>query len=140
MGWWTSRWPSVSFRPVRAVGQGAAQLGGGGLLVPAAVDPWTGYRYYAPGQLPEAGLIRLLHQACRGGAAGGDGGRDGPGPGYPAAAWDQCFPLRKSIVKVLATEDMTAWLAVISPSSRFWLSEVLERFSDPMNTFACRVP
>jgi protein phosphatase len=34
-----------------------------GLLVPAAVDPWTGYRYYAPGQLPEAGMILLLRQA-----------------------------------------------------------------------------
>ena len=34
-----------------------------GLLVPAAVDPWTGYRYYAPVQLPEAGLILLLRQA-----------------------------------------------------------------------------
>ncbi len=34
-----------------------------GLLVPAAVDPWTGYRYYAPGQLPEAGLILLLRRA-----------------------------------------------------------------------------
>ena len=34
-----------------------------GLLVPTAVDPWTGYRYYAPGQLPEAGLILLLRQA-----------------------------------------------------------------------------
>jgi len=34
-----------------------------GLLVPAAVDPWTGYRYYAPGQLPEAGVIFLLRQA-----------------------------------------------------------------------------
>jgi len=36
-----------------------------GLLVPAAVDPWTGYRYYAPGQLPEAGLILLLRRAVR---------------------------------------------------------------------------
>ncbi len=34
-----------------------------GLLVPAAVDPWSGYRYYAPGQLPEARLILLLRQA-----------------------------------------------------------------------------
>ena len=34
-----------------------------GLLVPAAVDPWTGYRYYAPGQLPEAALILLLRRA-----------------------------------------------------------------------------
>ena len=34
-----------------------------GLLVPTAVDPWTGYRYYAPGQLPEAGLILLLRRA-----------------------------------------------------------------------------
>ena len=34
-----------------------------GLLAPAAVDPWSGYRYYAPGQLPEARLIRLLRQA-----------------------------------------------------------------------------
>jgi PPM family protein phosphatase len=33
-----------------------------GLLAPAAVDPWSGYRYYAPGQLPEAKLIRLLRQ------------------------------------------------------------------------------
>ena len=140
MGWWTSRWPSVSFRPVRAVGQGAAQLGGGGPAGSGRGGSLDRVPVLCPGQLPEAGLIRLLHQACRGGAAGGDGGRDGPGPGYPAAAWDQCFPLRKSIAKVLAIEDMTAWLAVISPSSRFWLSEVLEKFSDPMNTFACRVP
>ena len=34
-----------------------------GLLVPAAVDPRSGYRYYATGQLPEAGLILLLRQA-----------------------------------------------------------------------------
>jgi PPM family protein phosphatase len=34
-----------------------------GLLVPAAVDPWSGYRYYAPGQLAEARLILLLRQA-----------------------------------------------------------------------------
>ncbi len=34
-----------------------------GLLAPAAVDGWSGYRYYAPSQLPEARLIRLLRQA-----------------------------------------------------------------------------
>jgi hypothetical protein len=34
-----------------------------GLLVPAAVDPWSGYRYYTPSQLAEAGLILLLRQA-----------------------------------------------------------------------------
>ena len=34
-----------------------------GLLVPAAVDPWSGYRYYASSQLPEARLILLLRQA-----------------------------------------------------------------------------
>lgn len=34
-----------------------------GLLIPAAVDPWSGYRYYAPGQLPVARLILLLRQA-----------------------------------------------------------------------------
>ena len=34
-----------------------------GLLVPAAVDPWSGYRYYAPGQLTEARLILALRQA-----------------------------------------------------------------------------
>ena len=34
-----------------------------GLLVPAAVDPWSGYRHYAPSQLPEARLILLLRQA-----------------------------------------------------------------------------
>ena len=34
-----------------------------GLLVPVAVDPWTGYRHYAPSQLPEARLILLLRQA-----------------------------------------------------------------------------
>lgn len=59
-----------------------------GLLVPAAVDPWTGYRYYAPGQLPEAGLILLLRRACRG--RGGRWGRrkrrSWSGPGQPAAA------------------------------------------------------
>ncbi len=34
-----------------------------GLLVPAAIDRWSGYRYYAPGQLPVARLILLLRQA-----------------------------------------------------------------------------
>ena len=34
-----------------------------GLLVPAAVDPWSGYRYYAPSQLAEARLILLLRRA-----------------------------------------------------------------------------
>jgi serine/threonine protein phosphatase PrpC len=34
-----------------------------GLLVPTAVDPWSGYRYYAPSQLAEARLILLLRQA-----------------------------------------------------------------------------
>ena len=34
-----------------------------GLLVPAAVDRWTGYRYYAPDQVRQAKLIRLLRQA-----------------------------------------------------------------------------
>jgi PPM family protein phosphatase len=33
------------------------------LLVPAAVDPWSAYRYYAPSQLAEARLILLLRQA-----------------------------------------------------------------------------
>ena len=33
------------------------------LLIPAAVDARSGYRYYAPSQLPEARLIRLLRQA-----------------------------------------------------------------------------
>jgi serine/threonine protein phosphatase PrpC len=34
-----------------------------GLLVPAAVDPSSGYRYYSPGQLPEAEMIDTLRQA-----------------------------------------------------------------------------
>jgi serine/threonine protein phosphatase PrpC len=34
-----------------------------GLLVPAAIDAWSGYRYYTPGQLGQARLIRLLRQA-----------------------------------------------------------------------------
>lgn len=34
-----------------------------GLLVPAAVDSVSGYRYYAPGQLREARLIAVLRQA-----------------------------------------------------------------------------
>jgi serine/threonine protein phosphatase PrpC len=34
-----------------------------GLLVPAAVDPASGYRYYSPGQLPEAQMIDTLRQA-----------------------------------------------------------------------------
>jgi hypothetical protein len=72
--------------------------------------------------------------------------REGGNPARPvwlpglAARYDQCFPLRKSVAKVWAIDDRTARLAVISPSSRFWLREVLEKFSDPMNTFACRVP
>lgn len=35
----------------------------GGLLVPAAVDPATGYRYYSPCQVTEARLIELLRAA-----------------------------------------------------------------------------
>jgi protein phosphatase len=34
-----------------------------GLLVPAAVDPASGYRYYSPGQLHEAQVIDALRQA-----------------------------------------------------------------------------
>jgi PPM family protein phosphatase len=34
-----------------------------GLLVPAAVDPASGYRYYSPGQLSEARVIDALRQA-----------------------------------------------------------------------------
>lgn len=34
-----------------------------GLLVPAAIDPDSAYRYYAAGQLPEAHLIDVLRQA-----------------------------------------------------------------------------
>src|SRR3954451_23547138 len=34
-----------------------------GLLVPAAVDSWSGYRYYAPGQLRDAQLIDALRRA-----------------------------------------------------------------------------
>lgn len=34
-----------------------------GLLVPAAVDAWSGYRYYARNQLPRARLIAQLRQA-----------------------------------------------------------------------------
>jgi hypothetical protein len=48
--------------------------------------------------------------------------------------------LRKSEAKVLAIADMTAWLEMISPSSRFSLRGVLEKFSDPMKTFAWDVP
>src|SRR5437763_1069305 len=36
---------------------------GRGLLVPAAIDSLTGYRYYSPGQLHEARLIDTLRQA-----------------------------------------------------------------------------
>jgi DNA-binding transcriptional MerR regulator len=35
----------------------------GGLLLPAAVDPTSGYRYYSPGQLREAHLIDALRDA-----------------------------------------------------------------------------
>jgi len=45
------------------------------------------------------------------------------------------------VPKVLAIEDITGPFAVISPSSRFRLSEVLEKFSDPAQaarTFARR--
>ena len=36
---------------------------GEGLLVPTAVDPASGYRYYSPGQLHEAQVIDSLRQA-----------------------------------------------------------------------------
>src|SRR5262245_13966008 len=35
----------------------------GGLLVPAAVDSASGYRYYAPGQVREAKVIDTLREA-----------------------------------------------------------------------------
>src|SRR5437660_150470 len=35
----------------------------GGLLVPAAVDSSSGYRYYSPGQLHEADVIDTLREA-----------------------------------------------------------------------------
>ena len=35
----------------------------GGLLVPAAVDSASGYRYYSPGQLHDAKLIDTLREA-----------------------------------------------------------------------------
>jgi PPM family protein phosphatase len=34
-----------------------------GLLVPAAVDGASGYRYYSPAQLPQAQIVRLLRRA-----------------------------------------------------------------------------
>lgn len=34
-----------------------------GLLVPAAVDSSSGYRYYSTGQLPQARVIALLRRA-----------------------------------------------------------------------------
>jgi DNA-binding transcriptional MerR regulator len=34
-----------------------------GVLVPAAVDPTSGYRYYDPGQLEQAEIVRLLRRA-----------------------------------------------------------------------------
>jgi hypothetical protein len=57
-----------------------------------------------------------------------------------AARYDQCVPFRKSEANVLAMADMTAWFEMISPSSRLSLREVLEKFSEPMNTFAWEVP
>jgi hypothetical protein len=56
------------------------------------------------------------------------------------SGYDQCWPFRKSEAKVPAIADMTAWLEMISPSSRLSLREVLEKFSDPMNTLAWAVP
>jgi hypothetical protein len=53
---------------------------------------------------------------------------------------DWCLPFPKSAANVLAIAVMTGRLEMISPSSRFWLSEVLEKFSDPMKIFARAVP
>jgi hypothetical protein len=50
------------------------------------------------------------------------------------------LPLRKSAANVLAIADRTAWFEVISPSSRLSFKDVLEKFSEPMKTFACEVP
>jgi hypothetical protein len=53
---------------------------------------------------------------------------------------DQCLPFRKSAAKVLAIADIAGRLEMISPSSRFRVSEVLEKFSDPMKILARPVP
>lgn len=37
--------------------------GAAGLLAPAAVDAWSGYRYYSADQLPQARIVAQLRQA-----------------------------------------------------------------------------
>ena len=51
-----------------------------GLLLPAEIDPITGYRYYSEDQLPAAGRITALRDMGFGLAAPGDlGGADPSG-------------------------------------------------------------
>ena len=61
--------PDPALLPHRPVLQGLLALGQGprryheaGLLVPAEVDPRTGYRSYAVDQLADASVIRQLRQ------------------------------------------------------------------------------
>lgn len=65
-----------------------------GVLEPAAVDPFTGYRYYGPDQLPAAHLVRRLREvrmplaevrALLAAPRRGDEGRRDRGPPRPAA-------------------------------------------------------
>ncbi len=48
--------------------------------------------------------------------------------------------LWKSAVNAFSMPLMTAESRTIRPSSRLWLRELLEKFSDPANTFADDVP
>ncbi len=57
-----------------------------------------------------------------------------------AGAYLKRRPLRKSVAKLRAIEESTAFCEMIRPSSRFWFSDVDEKFSEPMNTRPRPVP
>src|ERR1700744_5106286 len=47
-----------------------------------------------------------------------------------------CLPFLKSAVNVVAMADITVWFEMMRPSSRLSFREVLEKFSEPMNSLA----
>ena len=53
---------------------------------------------------------------------------------------DHGVPPMKSLVKVVSIDAMIAALEIISPNSRFSVSDALEKFSEPMNTWASGLP
>jgi hypothetical protein len=73
-------------------------------------------------------------------ASSGGGGVPASGGGGVPASGTYVFPPAKSLVSVVLIPAMTPAFEVMSPSSRFSVSDAFEKFSDPMKTLAALVP